>query len=147
MLKSRLESVIELREKGYNCTQAVTCTYADLFDLDVKDVFRASEAFGLGIAGAMNTCGAALGIVYLAGLKYSDGNLEKPASKHETYKKTKALIDLFAAKNSSTICREIKGLNTGKCLRSCNGCVIDACRIVEQELFNGMFEVSNFDVK
>ncbi len=146
MLKSRLESVIELREKGYNCCQAVTCTYCDLLGMNISDAFRASEAFGLGIAGNMNTCGAVLGIVFLAGLKYSDNNLENPKSKQETYKKTKELMEIFAKKNTSVICSEIKGINTHKCIRSCNGCVIDACRIVEEELFKGEFEPTNFDV-
>lgn len=145
-MESRLEKVMELRKKGYNCCQAVTCSYCDLVGVDMSVAFRSSEAFGLGIAGSMNTCGSVLGIVYLAGLKYSDNNLENPKSKHETYQKTKKLIDLFEDKNTSTICREIKGLTTGKCLRSCHGCVIDACKIVEQYLFEGEFETTNFDV-
>ena len=56
----------------------------------------------------------------------STGNLEAPDSKATTYKRVRELNAMFREKNGSTICREIKGLDTGKVLRSCDGCIEDA---------------------
>ena len=41
----------------------------------------------------------------------------------------------FIEKNQTTRCRELKGIDTGKVLRSCDGCIEDAARIANQVLF------------
>ena len=40
----------------------------------------------------------------------------------------------FIEKNGSAVCKELKGIETGKMLRSCRGCVTDAAEILEQML-------------
>ena len=42
----------------------------------------------------------------------------------------------FEEKNGSGICSELKGINTGKVLRSCDGCVADAAEIAEKYLYS-----------
>ena len=68
-------------------------------------------------------------------MKNSTGNLEKPDSKGRTYKISKAIQEEFRAQNSSVICKELKGVSTGKVLRSCPDCIMDAARIAEKILF------------
>ena len=80
------------------------------------------------------TCGAVSGAVMLAGFKNSDGNLETPATKVDSYKLSKKSLDTFEEKNGSTVCRELKGVDTGKVLRSCPDCIMDAVEIVENVL-------------
>ena len=46
----------------------------------------------------------------------------------------KELTNKFIEKNTSVICRELKGVDSGKTLRSCNGCIQDAAEIVEEYL-------------
>lgn len=48
----------------------------------------------------------------------------------------KELTGKFIEKNNSVICRELKGVDTGIVLRSCNGCIQDATEIVDEYLNN-----------
>ena len=49
MMETRVEKTIEKRSKGYNCAQAVACTYCDMVGLDEETMFKLTEAFGLGM--------------------------------------------------------------------------------------------------
>ncbi|WP_066457978.1 C-GCAxxG-C-C family protein [Anaerotruncus rubiinfantis] len=142
MEKSRVGISAQKHRDGYNCCQAVVCTYSDLLGMDEITAFRASEGFGLGIAGMYETCGSVCAMVLLAGLKNSDANLEKPASKFSTFELGRKMADRFSEMNTTTLCKTLRGTD-GKTdrLRSCRGCVIDCAKIVEDTLFPGRFEV------
>ena len=84
--------------------------------------------------GTMGTCGAVSAMALVTGMKLSDGNLDNPKSKKECYKMMQTLIKEFADKNGSIICREIKGVDTGEVLRSCDGCIEDAVAILDKHL-------------
>lgn len=132
-MTERMKKVEENHKKGYNCAQAVACAYSDLFGVDEKDAFRAVECFGRGM-GVMGTCGAVSAMAYLVGLKLSDANLEHPKTKLDCYNTFQTMNKDFEEKNQSTLCRELKGVNTGVVLRSCSGCMEDAAEIVEKHL-------------
>ena len=132
------EQAVARHKKGYNCAQAVACTFAEELGRDEKEIFEIMEAFGFGM-GAMGTCGAVSAMTAVIGMKESDGNLEKPASKKTCYRISKELQRRFQEKNGSVICREIKGVDTKKVLRSCDGCVEDAAEFVAAYL-NGEFD-------
>ena len=85
-MKTRVEETIGRHDKGYNCAQAVACTYCDLVGVDEETMFKMTEALGLGMGGMEGTCGAITGACVLAGMKNSTGNLEKPNSKGASYK-------------------------------------------------------------
>lgn len=133
-MSDRVAKAAALHKKGYNCAQAVACAYCDLFGADEKEVFRMTEGFGLGMGDMKCTCGAVTGAVALAGLKNSDVQLDAPKTKGSTYKIAKQLTAAFKEKNQSVICADLKGVETGQMLRSCPGCIEDACRIVEEYL-------------
>lgn len=135
-MESRIAQADELHKRGFNCAQAVACTYCDLVGVSQTEAFRAMEAFGLGMGGMQGTCGALSGAVYLAGLKYSCANLDEPTSKGATYKISRQILERFQQMNSSTLCYELKGVGTEHgVLRACPGCIEDACKIVEELLF------------
>lgn len=133
-MSERVNKAAELHKKGYNCAQAVACAYCDMVNADEKEVFRMMEAFGLGMGDMKCTCGAVSAMVALVGLKNSDANLDAPKTKGATYKQVKELTAKFREMNGSVICEELKGIETGKMLRSCPGCIEDACNIVEAYL-------------
>jgi C_GCAxxG_C_C family probable redox protein len=138
--KSRVGNTIKNHERGCNCSQAVLCAYCDLFGIDEKTAFRLAEGLGAGM-GVNTTCGAVSAMSILAGLKNSDGTIHEPLTKVATYELDKKLIGIFYKKNKSFDCTELKGLREwAEPLRSCNGCIIDCARIVEEEIFTGMFE-------
>lgn len=132
-MTERYDKVMEKHQKGYNCAQAVACAYSDLFGVEEKEAFRATECFGRGMA-TMGTCGAVSAMAYLVGLKVSDADLEHPKTKLDCYNTLKPMAEEFIAKNQSTECRTLKGVDTGVVLRSCPGCMQDAAEIIEKHL-------------
>lgn len=134
-MDTRIEETIVRHNKGYNCAQAVACTYCDLVGIDEETMFRMTEGLGLGMGGMQGTCGAVTGACILAGVKNSTGNLEKPDSKASTYKLSREIVHQFEEKNKSSICKELKGVETGVMLRSCHDCIKDAAELVEEILF------------
>ncbi|MDO4337233.1 MAG: C-GCAxxG-C-C family protein [Eubacteriales bacterium] len=134
-MESRVEKTIEKHDKGYNCAQAVACTYCDLVGIDEETMFKLTEALGAGMGNMEGTCGAVSGACVLAGMKRSSGNLAAPDSKGKSYKLSKAILNEFKGQNGSVICKELKGVGTGKILRACPDCIRDAARIAEDVLF------------
>ena len=131
---TKKELANHLHDKKYNCAQAVACAFAEEVGVDMETLFKACEGFGLGMGCTNGTCGAISGAVMLAGFKNSDGSLENPGTKASTYQLSKAILEKFEAKNHSTLCRDLKGIDTGKALRSCPGCIEDAVEIVQEVL-------------
>ena len=125
---TRAEKATEYHQKGYNCAQAIVCAFCDKVGLDEETAFKVSEGLGLGVSDTYGTCGAVMGMAN------SCGDLEAPVSKAATYQKVRELNDIFRKKNGSTICRELKGMDTGKVLRSCPGCIEDAANILSEKL-------------
>ena len=89
------------------------------------------EAFGLGM-GTMGTCGAVSAMAAVVGMVESDGALDAPKTKKESYKAMKALTEKFKEKNGTVVCKELKGVETKKVIRSCDGCVQDAAELLEE---------------
>lgn len=123
----------ELHKSGYNCSQAVACAFADKVDLDETALFRVTEAFGLGMGDMQSVCGALSGANLLAGLINSKG--PETITKGATYRLARDMSELFRNKNGSTVCKELKGIETGETLRSCPGCIEDMVRIAAKILF------------
>ena len=134
-MNTRVEETIKRHDKGYNCAQAVACTYCDMVGVDEETMFKMTEALGLGMGGMAGTCGAVTGACVLAGMKRSTGNLDAPNSKAESYRLSREIVDRFETKNQSVVCKTLKGVDTGKVLRPCADCIRDAALIAEQVLF------------
>ncbi|WP_428260583.1 C-GCAxxG-C-C family protein [Gallibacter sp. Marseille-QA0791] len=127
------EKAVANHKKKYNCSQAVACAFCDKLGRDEKEVFELMEAFGLGM-GTMGTCGAVSAMAAVVGMVESDGALDAPKTKKESYKAMKALTEKFKEKNGTVVCKELKGVETKKVIRSCDGCVQDAAELLEEYL-------------
>ena len=101
----------------------------------LQELAEQLEAQGLGMGGMKGTCGAVSGAVLLAGMKNSTGNTEHPDSKGATYKLSREIVKEFQEKNSSVVCEELKGVETGNVLRSCGGCIKDAVLLAGKILY------------
>ena len=123
----------------YNCAQAVACAFAEDYGYDEAEVFAMMEAFGFGM-GCMNVCGAVSAMTAVVGMKESCREPGNSSTKKKGYAISKAMHKAFEDRNSSVICRDIKGVDTKKVLRSCDGCIIDAVEIIEQYL-DGELEI------
>ncbi|MDD6491549.1 MAG: C-GCAxxG-C-C family protein [Firmicutes bacterium] len=131
---NKKDLAIQLHDKKFNCCQAVACAFSEEIGTEESTLFKAGEAFGLGMGGTEGTCGALSGAVMLAGFKNSDGNLETPATKADTYKLSKEMVAKFKEKTGSTICKELKGIETGQMLCSCPDCIRCGVEVVEEVL-------------
>lgn len=131
---TKKELAISLHNRKYNCCQSVACAFADEACIDPQLLFRAAEGFGLGMGCMQCTCGALSGAILLAGLVNSDGELENPATKASTYQLCKRLVTAFEQKAGSTVCKELKGIETGTVLHSCPDCIKDGVEIVQEVL-------------
>lgn len=147
MMKSRAQIAVDYYAKsGYNCSQAVAVTYADLLGLDPMTCFKGMEAFGCGMGGLLGTCGAVSGAVYLCGFVASTGNMDddkKNKSKQASYAMSKRLTSAFHEKNGTITCHDMKG-PAAIHFHSCLDCIADAAILVEEQIFPGQFEASDY---
>ena len=133
-MSTKAEQAIAFHDKGYNCAQAVACSFCKEFGVDEEEMFRIAEGFGLGMGGMEATCGAVSGAVMLAGFKNSCADPKNPKTKAATYQLTREITRQFAEKNHALVCKELKGVETGVVLRSCPDCIRDAVAIAEKVL-------------
>lgn len=123
----RKKAIREKHESGYNCAQAVLCSFADKLSVSEDELFRIAEGFGGGIGGTGGMCGAVSAMVMAAGLNKSGGT-QKIGTKPQTAALVRELLAEFKEKNGTLVCRELK---TEK-KRSCIECMEDAAEILEK---------------
>ena len=50
-MSQREEKVLSLHKHGYNCAQALICSYQDILPFEEKELFKLTEGLGRGVAG------------------------------------------------------------------------------------------------
>lgn len=131
---TKKELAIANHDKKYNCCQAVVCAFSEEAGVPPELLFKAGEAFGLGMGGMECTCGALTAAVMLAGFQNSDGNTAAPATKAETYKLSREMTARFREKTGAIVCKDLKGIDSGKVLCSCPDCIRMGVEVVEEVL-------------
>lgn len=96
---------------GYNCTQAVTLAFADLFEMDERTLLRMSSSFGGGMGRLREVCGTVSGMFLVAGLLYGYDDPKAFDEKAEHYGRIQELAGRFKACQGSIVCRELLGLS------------------------------------
>ncbi|MDO4474309.1 MAG: C-GCAxxG-C-C family protein [Eubacteriales bacterium] len=134
-MESRGEIARSKHLSGYNCCQAVVCTYCDVLGIDEETAFKLAEGFGVGMGSGKGICGAVSGAVMVAGMKNSEGTSNKK-TKGATMKLASSIVNKFEQMNGTAICNELKGKDTGNVIRTCPDCVQDAIKIVEEIVMN-----------
>lgn len=134
-MESRIEKSKENHRSGFNCSQAVACAYCNLVGMEESFMHQMMEGYGLGMGCMEGTCGALSGAVAVASLKISQEISAGSNQRAAVYKAARMIVQKFKAKNQSVICKELKGIDTGKVLRDCRGCVEDAAALLEEIVF------------
>lgn len=132
-MSTKADQAIEFHDRGYNCAQAVACSFCQELGVSEDEMFRIAEGFGLGM-GMMEMCGALSGMMMIIGLSNSAGPDAQKLTKADTYRKVKEYVKKFQDQNGAYLCRELKGVETGKVLRSCPDCIRDAVALTEEYL-------------
>ena len=99
-MSTKAEYAIELHDKGYNCAQAVACSFCQEFGIKEEEMFRIAEGFGLGM-GMMEMCGALSGMMMIIGLQNSAGPDGEKLTKADTYRKVKEYVKKFQEQNGA----------------------------------------------
>ena len=66
----------------------------------------------------------------------SGGKDSKIRTKGQTYRLTAKMNNEFAERVGSIYCKDIKGIETGNVLKSCDGCILEAVSIIQEYIFN-----------
>jgi len=128
---NKCEKAVEYHKKGCNCAQAVACVFADKLGYTEDEIFRLAEAFGGGMGGTQGVCGAVSAMVFVAGAIKSFGIDKLPdTNKKESYDFARELMERFDSEVGSIVCADIKN----KSLHTCDGCIEDAVRILEEHI-------------
>lgn len=127
---NRVEDAAFRHSNGHNCAQAIGCAYSDSLNVDEQTMFQLTSGLGFGMGSMEGACGAINAAVMVAGMKAQQLGLNKGDAVRICSKMSKD----FKEKNKTVICKEIKGIETGKILRSCHDCVIDAAEILDDAI-------------
>ena len=125
-METRALEAVNKKKSGYNCAQAVACSYCDIAGIDEETMKNITQAFAVGMGSMEATCGALIGAAVVIGLVNKN--------KKNSFADAKTIITKFKEQNKSVICKELKGIGTGEVLRECNDCVMDAAMFLEELL-------------
>ena len=123
--EERMELGAKLKHE-MNCCQAVVSAFADTVDVDGATLHRIASGFGSGMGTTEGTCGALVGAVMVTSLRAPAGGAM--ALSRSVLPRFKELC------GGATICRELKGIGTGKVLCSCENCVRNAIKAAAEAL-------------
>lgn len=93
--------------QGYNCSQAVFCTFAEDYNISQELALRLSASFGGGIGRMRETCGAFCGAAMLAGLEAGQTDAKNTQQKQNNYHIIQQMAATFQQMNGSIKCSEL----------------------------------------
>ena len=92
---------------GYNCAQAVLDAFRDETGLDEDLALKIATGLGAGMGRKQEVCGAVTGGILVLGLRHGRGTTDDHSATERTYLRTRELMDRFAAKRGSCLCRQL----------------------------------------
>ena len=117
-IEERAAQAAEWKAMGQcNCTQAVLKVFEDKLPVDADTLMKLAAGYAAGMGCMESTCGALIGAVMVAGIA-TDGR--------GTPRVSKELVQTFKEKCGATICKDLKGVETGTVLCPCPECVRNA---------------------
>ena len=123
-IEERAARAVELKA-SCNCAQAVVLSYVDKLPLEEETLKKLAAGYGGGMGCMEGTCGALVGAIMVSSL-LSETGAAMAASR--------AIMPRFKELCGATICRDLKGIDTGKVLCSCENCVRNAVRAAGESL-------------
>ena len=126
--EARVALAVGYFKNGYNCSQAVAMSFADVYQVPLPLMSRLSTSFGGGIGRMRGTCGAVCGMSMLVGLEIPDAHDAPMPSvdsasvspypdaevKKKNYEVVQRLANEFKQETGSIICADLLGLTQGK---------------------------------
>lgn len=119
-------------KKGYNCSQAVFYAFLDEIDIEKDKVLKLIEAFGGGMGGLQEVCGAFSAATAIIGYHFGKSEVNK-ANRAILYQKVKEAADLFKKEFGALNCKDILLEGIPKPIQ-CQAKVACAAKIVDNIL-------------
>lgn len=117
-IEERANQAAQWKATGiYNCAQAVTQAFADQIPVEAETLKKLGAGYAAGMGCMESTCGALIGAVMVAGVVTNGKG---------TPRISKELLQSFQEKCGATICKDLKGVETGAPLCPCPECVRNA---------------------
>ena len=117
-INERAEYAANLKARGMcNCCQAVTAALADVVGYSKDELMKLSSGFAVGMGTMENSCGALIGAAMAAGVATNGMG---------TVRYTRQISESFKQRSGAIVCKELKGVGTGKVLCPCDECVRNA---------------------
>ena len=125
--EERGEKAAQLKKSGAcNCCQAVLRAFADVLDAGEATLDRFGAGFTVGMGTMEATCGALVGAGMVAGLHEPD--------RRAAMRLSADILSRFRAKTGATLCKDLKGRDTGRVLCECPECCCNAVLAAEETL-------------
>ena len=133
------ELALKYFTEGYNCAQSVFAAFHEEMGIDEKTALKMSSAFGGGMGGLREVCGAVTGMFMVLSNLYGYDDAKALDKKKELFGNIQALTEEFKKEHGTIICRDLlvspkakefepKGGHAGICFEY----VKDAARIVSE---------------
>jgi C_GCAxxG_C_C family probable redox protein len=103
----RSQKALDYYSKGFNCSQSVIASFADILNIDEEVALRIASGFGGGMGRMQETCGAVTGAFMVIGFlrgKYKDGDNE---AKELTDNLIQEFSNKFAKEHGSVNCKSL----------------------------------------
>lgn len=113
----RANNAVNYKRNGYNCCQAVAAALADQVNMSPEVLHQVTAGFAVGMGTMEATCGALIGANVIAGLKTNGVGTVKVSSQ---------MLKEFESMSKATVCKDLKGRDTGVVLCPCEDCVKNA---------------------
>jgi len=104
---TKSEQAVSKFMEGYNCAQSVFFSFCDDLKIDKDKALKIACGFGAGMGRKEEVCGAVTGGIIVIGAKYGRGGNDDLTAREETYAKTRELMDQFAERHGTFICRKL----------------------------------------
>jgi C_GCAxxG_C_C family probable redox protein len=106
-MKTKRDIAVAKFLEGYNCAQAVFYSFCDDLRFEKNAALKMACGFGAGMGRKQEVCGAVTGGIIVIGAKYGRGEKDDRTAMELTYTKTRELMDQFAKKHGTFICRKL----------------------------------------
>jgi C_GCAxxG_C_C family probable redox protein len=100
-------------KKGFSCSQSVLSAFIEQFGLDRDTALRMSSAFGGGMGGHGEVCGAVSAAFMVLGLRYGSAGRHDDEERERIGKKARMFMGRFKSRNGSILCRDLLGADIG----------------------------------
>jgi C_GCAxxG_C_C family probable redox protein len=110
---NKTECAQDCLKRGFSCSQSVLSAFMEQFGLDRDTGLRISSAFGGGMGGLGEVCGAVTAAFMVIGLKYGSAAKHDDEERDLLSRKASTFMNKFKSCKGSIFCRDLLGADVG----------------------------------